>query len=126
MISDFTTEQLNKLIYKILKSLGYELSLSNPTTESKFPIILINTPLESTISRYNKKILHKRFQVSIECWADGKYKMLQMMEEVSQIMIKYNFKKTNTTPDIYDDITQKYRMIMTFEVKYDGLTNSLK
>lgn len=125
MISNFTTEQLLKLIYTILEPLGYEVSLSNPTTESKFPIILINTPLENTINRYNKEVLHKRFQVSIECWADGKYEMLQMMEEVSQIMIKYNFKKTNTTPDIYDDITKKYRMIMTFEVKYDGLTNSL-
>lgn len=125
MISNFTTEQLTKLIYKILESLKYEVSLSNPTTESKFPLVLINTPLESTINRYNKKVLHKRFQVSIECWADGKYEMLQMMEEVSQIMIKYNFKKTNTTPDIYDDITKEYRMIMTFEVKYDGLTNSL-
>lgn len=125
MISNFTTEQLLKLIYTILEPLEYEVSLSNPTTESKFPIILINTPLESTINRYNKEVLHKRFQVSLECWADGKYEMLQMMEEVSQIMIKYNFKKTNTTSDIYDDITKKHRMIMTFEVKYDGLTNSL-
>lgn len=125
MISNFTTEQLLKLIYTILEPLEYEVSSSNPTTESKFPLVLINTPLESIIDIYNKKILHKRFQVSIECWADGKYEMLQMLEEVSQIMIKYNFKKTNTTPDIYDDITQKYRMIMTFEVKYDGLTNSL-
>lgn len=125
MISNFTTEQLLKLIYTILEPLEYEVSLSNPTTESKFPIILINTPLENTINRYNKEVLHKRFQVSIECWADGKYEMLQMMEEVSQIMIKYNFKKTNTTSDIYDDITKKHRMIMTFEVKYDGLTNSL-
>lgn len=47
-----------------------------------------------------------------------------MMEEISQILIKYNFLKTNTIADIYDNITQKHRMIMTFEVKYDGLTNS--
>ena len=49
---------------------------------------------------------------------------MQMTEEVSQILIKYNFFRTNTTADIYDNITQKYRIIMTFEVKYDGLTNS--
>lgn len=124
MISNFTTEQLTKMIYGKLESLKYKIVLSNPTTESKFPAIVLNTPLESTLKRYNQEILEKRFQISIECWADKKYKVMQMTEEVSQILIKYNFLKTNTIADIYDNITQKYRMIMTFEVKYDGLTNS--
>lgn len=124
MISNFSTEQLTKMIYEKLEPLKYEIVLSNPTTESKFPAIVLNTPLESTLKRYNQEILEKRFQISIECWAEKKYKVMQMMEEISQILIKYNFLKTNTIADIYDNITQKYRMIMTFEVKYDGLTNS--
>ena len=124
MISNFSTEQLTKMIYEKLEPLKYKIVLSNPTTESKFPAIVLNTPLESALKRYNQEILEKRFQISIECWAEKKYKVMQMMEEISQILIKYNFLKTNTTADIYDSITQKYRMIMTFEVKYDGLTNS--
>lgn len=124
MISNFTTEQITKIIYKKLEPLKYKIVLSNPTTESEFPAIVIDTPLESTTKKYNQEILEKRFQVSIECWADKKYKVMQMMEETSQILIKYNFIKTNTTPDIFDEITQKYRMIMTFEVKHNGLTNS--
>lgn len=124
MISNFTTEQLTKMIYEKLEPLKYKIVLSNPTTASKFPAIVLNTPLESTVKRYNQEILEKRFQISIECWADKQYKVMQMMEEISQILIKYNFLKTNTIADIYDNITQKHRMIMTFEVKYDGLTNS--
>ena len=124
MISNFTTEQLTKLIYEKLEPLGYEIVLSNPSTKSKFPVIVINTPLESVSKKYNTEILQKRFQISMECWADRKYNVMKMMEEVSQILIKYNFIKSNTSPDIFDEITNKYRMIMTFEVKYDGLNNS--
>lgn len=124
MINNFTTEQLTKMIYEKLEPLGYETVLSNPTTESIFPAVVINTPLESTSKRYDTDILQKRFQVSIECWAEKKYKVMEMMEEIGQILKEYNFIRTNTTPDIFDEITQKYRMIMTFEVKYNGLTNS--
>lgn len=125
MINNFTTEQLTKMIYEKLEPLGYEIVLSNPTTESKFPVIVIDTPLESTAKRYNKEILQKQFQVSIECWASEKYDVMRIMEEVSQILINYNFFKTNTIPDVFEEITKKYRMIMTFEVKYNGLTNAL-
>lgn len=126
MIENFTTEQLTKMIYEKLESLQYNTVLSNPTTESVFPAIVINTPLESTRKRYNTEILQKVFQVSIECWAEKKYKVMQMMEEISQILKEYNFIRTSTTPDIFDEITQKYRMITTFEVKYNGLTNSFE
>lgn len=124
MVDNFTTEQLTKMIYEKLEPLGYEIVLSNPTTKTKFPTIVINTPLESVSKKYNKDILEKRFQVSIECWTDKKYKMMRIMEEISQIMIKYNLVKTNTTQDMFDDITQKYRISSTYEVKYNGLTNS--
>lgn len=125
MISNFTTEQLTKMIYEKLEVLGYEITLSNPTTQSKFPAIVINTPLESTMKRYNAEILQKRFQITIECWANSKYEVMQIMEKVSQIMVKHNFIKTNTVTDIFDEITKKYRIPSIFEVKYNGLTNSL-
>ena len=78
-----------------------------------------------TMKRYNTKILQKRFQVTIECWAKSKYEVMQMMEKVSEIMVEYNFIKTNTMPDMFDEITKAYRISSIFEVKYDGLTNSL-
>lgn len=124
MIKSFTTEQLTKMIYEKLKSLKYNIVLSNPTTESEFPTVVIDTPLESTLKQYDTEVLQRKFQVSIECWADKKYNVMQMMEEINQILVKYNFIRVSTTPDIFDEITQKYRMVMTFEVKYNGLTNS--
>lgn len=126
MDSNFTTEELTKIIQEKLQSLNYTILLSSPTIESKFPVIVIETPLESTIKRYNNKILQKKFQVAIQSWADNKYDVMKMMEKINQILIKYNFIRINTTPDILDETTQKYKMIMTLEVKYNGLTNSLQ
>lgn len=124
MVSNFTTEQLTKLIYQKLEPLKYNIILTNPTTETEFPVVVINTPLESTSKQYNNEIIQRKFQVSIECWENQKYNAMKMMEEISQILLEYNFIKISTTPDTFDEKTQKYKMIMTFEVKYNGLTNS--
>lgn len=124
MVNNYTTKELTELIYDSLEPLGYETVLSNPTTESKFPAIVINTPLESVVRKINTEIVQKRFQISIECWDNKKYKIMEMAEEVSQILIKYNFRKTNTSQDIFDEVTKKYRMIITFEVTYNGITHS--
>ena len=123
-MSNLTTEGLTKLIYEKLENLEYEIILSNPTTQSKFPAVVINTPLENVIKRQNTEVLQKRFQVTIECWADKKYKVMEMLEEISQALIDYNFIRTNTISDIFDEITKKYRLQATFEVKYNGITNS--
>lgn len=72
MISNFTAEELTNMIYKKLEPLGYEIVLKNPTIESIFPAIVISTPLESTSKQHNTEILQKKFQISIECWADKK------------------------------------------------------
>lgn len=125
MISSFTTEELTKMIYEKLEVLGYEITLLNPTTESKFPAIVLYTPLESTMKQYNAEIVQKRFEVTIECWAKSKYEVMEMMEKVSSIMVKHNFIKINTVTDIFDEVTKKYRISSRFEVKYNGLTNSL-
>ena len=123
MVSNFTTEQLTKLIYQKLEPLEYNIILTNPTTETEFPVIVINTPLESTSKQYNNEIIQRKFQVSVECWENQKYAM-QIMEEISQILLEYNFIRISTTPDTFDEKTKKYKMITTFEVKYNGLTNS--
>lgn len=46
------------------------------------------------------------------------------MEEISQILTKSNFLRTSTNLDKFDEATQNYNMEMTFELKYNGLTNS--
>ncbi len=124
MVSNFTTEQLTKLIYKKLELLEYNIIFTNPTIETEFPVIVINTPLESTSKQYNNEIIQRKFQVSIECWENEKYNVMQMMEKISQILLEYNFIRISTTPDIFDEKTKKHKMIMTFEVKYNGLTNA--
>lgn len=125
MVSNFTVEGLTRMVYERLEVLGYEVMLSNPSMEGKFPVIVLYTPLESVLRRYNAEVLQKRFQVTIECWARSKYEVMQMMEEVGQVMIEYNFQKINSVTDIFDEVTKAYRISSIFEVKYDGLSNSL-
>ncbi len=125
MVSNFTVEGLTRMVYERLEVLGYEVMLSNPSMEGKFPVIVLYTPLESVLRRYNAEVLQKRFQVTIECWARSKYEVMRMMEEVGQVMIEYNFQKINSVTDIFDEVTKAYRISSIFEVKYDGLSNSL-
>ncbi len=67
MIKNFTTEQLTKMIYSKLEPLEYEITLSKPTMENAFPIIVILTPLESiqndTIHKYWKRNFKPQYNV---------------------------------------------------------------
>lgn len=124
MISNFTTEQLTKMLCEKLNTLGYKIILSNQVVDNAYSTIVVNTPLESVTKKYNIVVLQKTFQMTIECLADNKYNVMKMMDEVSQVLIQYNFTRINTLPDTIDEVSKKYKLSTTFEVKYNGLTNS--
>jgi len=101
-----------------------EVTLINPTTESKFPCRLIHTPLDSTLMTENAFPILKDFQVTIEHWASKQRNAMEMGRNTDKELQKLNMIRTNTQAIIYDEITKKYRLIITYEVRYDALTNS--
>lgn len=132
MIYEFSTKDMSDLLYDDLstiqdnKGINTEIVLTTPTTESTFPCRVIETPLESVNKAYNGVPIRKTFQVSIEHWDNEQRVCMEMASKTDKQLQKRNFIRTNSSPIIFDQITKKYRFITTYEVRWNGLTNSFE
>lgn len=130
MNEEFTIKDMSDLLYDDLSKIKddneneTEVSLQIPTTESVFPIRLINTPLDSVLKSQNAIPILKDFQITIEHWSDSQRKCMEMGSNTDKELQKRNMLRTNTQPIIYDEITKKYRLIVIYGVRWERLTNS--
>ena len=124
-MKDLSELELSDLVYEKLENLYKNKPiLSNPNTESKFPIIELHTPLKSVNKTENAFPILSTFQISITCWNEKQRQAMKMTDEVSTKLQKLNFIRTNTSPAMYDPILQKYGITITFEVRYNSITAS--
>ena len=130
MIYEFNTQDMSDLLYDDLSTIqdteeeNTEAVLTTPTTESKFPCRVIETPLESVNKTNDGVPIRKTFQVSIEHWNNEQRFCMEMANNTDKKLQKRNFTRTNSSPIIFDQITKKYRFITTYEVRWNALTNS--
>ena len=124
-MKDLSIKDFSDLVYEKLENLYKNKPiLSNPNTESKFPILELHTPLKSVNLTENAFPIRSTFQISITCWNEKQRQAMQMTDEVDAKLQEYNFVRTNTSPAIYDSILQKYGITITFEVIYNAIMNS--
>lgn len=124
-MKDLSELELSDLVYEKLENLYKNKPiLSNPNTESRFPIIELHTPLKLVNKTENAFPILSTFQISITCWNEKQRQAMQMTDEVDTKLQEYNFTRTNTSPAVYDQILQKYGITITFEVRYNSITNS--
>ena len=109
-----------------MEELNYEQVLTNPTTTSNFPCLELHTPLKSTGKTRNGFPIRTTFQISITCWNEKQRNCMEMTDEVEIKLQEYNFTRTNTSLCIKDEILKKYGITITFEVRYNALTNSFE
>lgn len=132
MIQEFTTRDMSDLLEEKLNKIKdngksvTEVTLQNPTTESKFPVRLIHTPLDSVLKTENAIPILKDFQITIEHWASKQRNCMEMASNTDKELQKMNMVRVNTQPIIYDEITKKNRLIANYEVRWNGLTNSFQ
>lgn len=132
MIQEFTTRDMSDLLEADLNTIKdngksiTEVTLQNPTTESKFPCRLIHTPLDSIRKSENAIPILKDFQITIEHWASKQRNCMEMASNTDKVLQKRNILRTNTQPIIYDEITKKNRLITIYEVRWNALTNSFQ
>ena len=130
MIHEFSTEDMSDLLYDDLSTIqdnkgeNTEAVLTTPTTESKFPCRVIETPLESINKTNDGTPIRKTFQVSIEHWDNKQRFCMEMANNTDKQLQKRNLTRTNSSPIIFDQITKKYRFITTYEVRWNALTNA--
>ena len=121
-----STKDFSDLVYEKLEDLGYEQVLTNPTTESTFPCLELHTPLKSTGKTQNAFPIRTTFQISITCWNEKQRECMEMSDKVDAKLQEYNFTRTNPGPAIRDVVLKKYGITITFEVRYNALTNSFE
>lgn len=130
MTQEFTTKQMSDLLYDDLSQIKddneneTEAILITPNTESIFPCRLIDTPLDSILKSENAIPLMKDFKITIEHWAEKQRFCMEMASNTDKVLRQRNMLRTNTQPIIYDEITKKYRLITSYEVRWEALTNS--
>lgn len=122
---NLTSKELTELIIEKLKEIDEKVQIEQPTAESIFPLKVVETPLESITSTKNGKPILKTFQVNIEHWSSNKYEMMQMANDTDIKLQEYKFIRTKTIPDVLDEQINIYKLITTYEVQYNYLTNSL-
>ncbi len=131
-MKDFTTEQMSDMVNDILENIEdvqgtkTETTLTTPTTESKFPCRLIGTVLENINKTRNAIPIRKTFQFTIEHWSNKQRFDMEMANNTDLELRKKNIVRTNTSPILFDPITKKYRLITTYEVRYNAITNSFE
>lgn len=124
-MKDLSELELSDLVYEKLENLYKNKPiLSNPNTESKFPIIELHTPLKSVNKTENAFPIFSTFQISITCWNEKQRQAMKMADEVDKKLQEFNFIRTNTNPAVYDPILQKYGITVTFEVRYNSIATS--
>lgn len=121
---DLSIREVSDWIYDKLDTLNYEQVLTNPTTESVFPCLEIHNPLKSVNKTQNGFPIKSTFQISITCYDELQRTCMDMTNEVETKLREMNFCRTNTSPSIFDSITKKYGITVTFEVRYNSITNS--
>lgn len=124
-MKDLSIKEFSDLVYEKLEKLYKNKPiLSNPNTESKFPMLELHTPLKSVNLTENAFPIRSTFQISIICWNEKQRQAMQMTDEVDKKLQELNFTRTNTSPAVYDSILQKYGITITFEVVYNSITAS--
>lgn len=123
-MKDLSIREFSDLVYEKLEALKYKQILTNPTTTSKFPCLELHTPLKSVNLTENAFPIRSTFQFSITCWNEKQRQSMQMTDEVDTKLQEYNFTRISTSPAIYDQILQKYGITITFEVRYNSITDS--
>ncbi len=129
---EFTTKAMTDLLYNDLSDIiddnenETEVVLTTPTIESVFPCRLVNNPLDSILKSENAIPLMKDFKIIIEHWAAKQSICVEMCSNTDKVLQKRNMLRTNTQPIVFDEIVQKYKLITSYEVRWNAITNTFE
>lgn len=129
-MKEFTIKEMSDLLFEILSEIKDDgenktaVMIDKPLENSIFPCRVINTPLETTIKTKDAVPILKTFKVIIEEWASDQVTAMEMASKTDSELRKKNFVKTNTNQIVFDETIKKYKLANTYEVRWEGITNS--
>ncbi len=126
-ICELNLEIFTDMIVEKLQEIdGLEVILDNPQADSKFPCASISTPLKSVINTENGIPTRVNLSVSVSYWTNSKHSSMKLSDNADIKLRELNLTRVNSPIDSYDEITRKYRYGGSYEVFFNGLTNSLE
>lgn len=126
-MNEFNLDDFVRLVVNKLEELEINIILDNPDTSETFPCGVVSNPMENIISTdENLKPIKKYMSITVEWWSDKKYDALAKFNMCNSKLKELNMLQRSTPISMYDDITKKHRFGCTYEVSYNGLTNSLE
>lgn len=123
---EFKVKDFYDLVVRLLEEIISEVVAENPSAESVFPCLVVQSPV-----RYDEKTgetipILSRFTITIEAWTKRKTNSMSLIDEVDSKLRGYNFTRIGTPIDLYDEITKCHRYGGNYEVFYNAMTNSLE
>lgn len=126
-MTEFDTGQFTKWIVEELNKIeNLEVVLSNPSGESKFPCAVVSTPLTRIQLTEDGTPIKIAIQVSVDYWSNTKYNCMSLSDSGNIKLRNLNLTRTNTTIDIFDDITKKYRYGGNYETIFNAITGAFE
>lgn len=118
MIIEITTAKIAEV-----EELGNDkVLLTNPDTAAKFPVCVIQPPLQTPL------YMGRAWDLSITCevWANTLTEAAHIFDKVKCAFLELNFMQNGNIPPRYDEITKKWRFGGYFEARWNAITNTFE
>jgi len=123
---EFKVKDFYDLVVRLLEEIMSEVVAENPSAESVFPCLVVQSPVRYDEKNGETMPILSRFTITIEAWTKRKTNSMSLIDEVDSKLRGYNFTRIGTPIDLYDEITKCHRYGGNYEVFYNAMTNSLE
>lgn len=123
---EFKVKDFYDLVIRLLEEIINEVVAENPSAESVFPCLVVQSPVRYDEKNGETMPILSRFTITIEAWTKKKTNSMSLIDEVDNKLRGYNFTRIGTPIDLYDEITKCHRYGGNYEVFYNAMTNSLE
>ena len=125
-MKEFKVSEFYNMVISILESILKEVVRENPDGKAIFPCIVAQAPMRLDEKNGEDVPILSRFSITIEAWTKRKSSSIELADEIDSKLRGYNFTRTGTPIDLYDENTMCQRYGGSYEVFYNALTNSLE
>ena len=125
-MKEFKVSEFYDMVISILESILKEVVRENPDGKAIFPCIVAQAPMRLDEKNGEDVPILSRFSITIEAWTKRKSSSIEIADKIDSKLRGYNFTRTGTPIDLYDENTKCHRYGGSYEVFYNALTNSLE
>ena len=125
-MKEFKVSEFYDMVISILESILKEVVRENPDGKAIFPCIVAQAPMRVDEKNGEDVPILSRFSITIEAWTKRKSSSIELADEIDSKLRGYNFTRTGTPIDLYDENTKCHRYGGSYEVFYNALNNSLE